>query len=154
MLLLCVSVKLNKILPTVFPYHRHCFYFLTVSQSSSKKISLAVNEKNADEAATYFTLAENYTSENVAFMWSFIRPPWAAGAMCCKRHVFNSIVKMFSVFEVRLHKWKFVIMGVQCSPQDIFKGWQNSLKYNHLFWRHVWHWPVLWIMSQSATLLH
>ena len=23
--------------------------------------------------------------------------------------------------------------GLQCSPQDFFKGWQNSLKYNPLF---------------------
>ncbi|XP_028415900.1 cyclin-F-like [Dendronephthya gigantea] len=64
-----------------------------VSNNYSKKITSAANEKNAKKATEYFCQAENITSSSVAFIWTFIRPPWAPGIMCCKRHVFEGIRK-------------------------------------------------------------
>ncbi|CAB3979247.1 cyclin-F-like [Paramuricea clavata] len=64
-----------------------------VSTNYSKKISSSANEQNARNATEYFCQAENITSQTVAFIWTFIRPPWAPGIMCCKRHVFNGIRK-------------------------------------------------------------
>ena len=62
-----------------------------VSNDNSKKITSSANEQNAKNATKYFCQAENITSQYVSFIWSFIRPPWAPGIMCCKRHVFNGI---------------------------------------------------------------
>ncbi|XP_046855809.1 cyclin-F-like isoform X2 [Xenia sp. Carnegie-2017] len=64
-----------------------------VSENSSKKISSSANAHNAKNATQYFCQAESITPPTVAFIWSFIRPPWAPGIMCCKRHVFNGIRK-------------------------------------------------------------
>ena len=71
-----------------------------VSTNYSKKITTTANEQNAREATAYFCRAENITSQTVAFIWTFIRPPWAPGIMCCKRHVFNGIRKYCEETEV------------------------------------------------------
>jgi nitric oxide synthase oxygenase domain/subunit len=65
--------------------------FVAVSTNYSKKITSSVSEQNGKNATEYFCKAEDNTSQTVAFIWTFIRPPWAPGIMCCKRHVFNGI---------------------------------------------------------------
>lgn len=83
----------SPVLNPICIYHKLKTFFSLVSTNYSKKISSSANELNAQNATEYFCQAENITSQTVAFIWTFIRPPWAPGIMCCKRHVFNGIRK-------------------------------------------------------------